>query len=333
MLIFIAVVLAVLGLVSSTAPQLRGNEHVELEASSCKPLGVTQGGSCVSASYCESNLGRSYRGLSCLFCCTGSSDICCVMSTPVSGSFSSSSSMSTSSTSSSSSGTYCPKSRDLVAAYGNPSIQNQGWTISGGGGVATRAAFNLLGGSVEYDLDVTGVNIGVNANMYTISPTFSGSFGQGAYCDGQKLGNLWCLEIDWIETNGGCGGATALHTFSGTGSGCSNWGCAGQYAYNGRTSFHMRIDTDKNGVVTVTRDGKVVSISENGSPGPRDWSKIKSEYGTKGAVIYSSQWVGWVPSVGGRCSASNGNLGSSKFVVSNLRITAAVINGPVPNLC
>ena len=240
---------------------------------------------------------------------------------------------SSSSSGSSRTGTFCPKSKDLVAAYGGPSIINQGWTIYGGGGVATRASYNLLGGSVEFDIDFSGTNIGVNANIYTISPTFSDSFSQAYYCDAQKLGNQWCTEIDWIESNGNCGGATALHTIQGTGTGCTNWGCAGQYAYNGRSSFRMRIDTDMNGVVTVTRDGQVVSIKENGSPLLRDWNKIKADYGSKGAVIYSSQWVGWVPSVNGRCSSTDGKLGSSVFKVSNLKIKGTVVSGPVPNLC
>ena len=95
----------------------------------------------------------------------------------------------------------------------------------------------------------------------------------------------------------------------------------------------MRIDTDMNGVVTVTRDGQVVSIKENGSPLLRDWNKIKADYGSKGAVIYSSQWVGWVPSVNGRCSSTDGKLGSSVFKVSNLKIKGTVVSGPVPNLC
>lgn len=259
----------------------------------------------------------------------GSSDKCCVL--PSEGS----SSSSAISSSNSGSSTYCPRSKDLTVAYGGPSITNGGWTIYGGGGVATKAAFNLLGSSVEYDVDTTDVKIGVNANMYTISPTLTGPFSQSYYCDGQKLGRLWCLEVDWLETNGNCGGATALHTVSGTGTGCTNWGCYGQFSYNGRTSFHMRINTDINGVITVIRDGVVVSINQNGSPGTKDWNIIKNSYGTKGAVIYSSQWVGWVPSVGGRCSSSDGDLARSVYTVSNLRITAprGVISGPVPPLC
>ena len=66
---------------------------------------------------------------------------------------------------------YCPSANDIVAAYGSPNIFNGGWSITGGGAAATKASFNLLGGSVEYDIDLSHANTGVNANIYTISPT------------------------------------------------------------------------------------------------------------------------------------------------------------------
>jgi hypothetical protein len=201
--------------------------------------------------------------------------------------------------------------------------------------VATKSSFNLLGGSVEFDVDFSKTNLGVNANVYTISPTFSGSsFSQSAYCDGQKPGKQWCVEIDWIESNGNCGGATAIHTIPGTGMGCTGWGCFGDYLYNGKSTFHMKIDTDLNGVVTVTRDGQVVRVSQNGSPTASDLNTLKSAYQTKGAVIYSSQWVGWVPPVRNQCGGSSGgNLASSVYKVSNLKITGTVVQGPTPCIC
>merc|ERR1711907_791029 len=53
---------------------------------------------------------------------------------------------------------------------------------------------------------------------------------------------------------------------------------------------------------------------------------VMSQYG---AVIYSSQWTGWVP---GSCGG-DGNLGASSFSVSNLRITGTVVQGPEPRKC
>lgn len=69
-------------------------------------------------------------------------------------------------------GDYCLSKDDLVVAYTTPGSQNQlfdgGWTSKGGGGVASKSAFNLLGGQVDFDIDLSRVHTGVNANIYTI---------------------------------------------------------------------------------------------------------------------------------------------------------------------
>jgi len=231
--------------------------------------------------------------------------------------------------------TYCPSANDLTVAYSGsstPNLVNQGWQTNGGGAVATKAAFNLLGGTVEFDINLGGAQSGVNANIYTISPTFSGSsFVQNDYCDGQKSGSQWCPEIDWIESNGNQCGQTTYHTIQGTGSGCTAWGCDAVYNYNGQTSFHMRFDYSPNGQITATQNGQVLNISP--SPQGSDWSTIQSYYQSRGAVIYSSQWTGWTPTCPGQGSSGNGNLGGSSFSISNLRITGTVVQGPVPASC
>merc|ERR1712232_1034054 len=88
--------------------------------------------------------------------------------------------------------------------------------------------------------------MGVNANIYTISPTFSGSeFSKEAdYCDGAATGDDWCMELDWIEANGKCGGAATIHTIEGPGNdGCTAWGCRVSEHY-GNSKFHMKIEYD-----------------------------------------------------------------------------------------
>jgi len=210
---------------------------------------------------------------------------------------------------------------------------DQGWSVSGNGGVATKSAYNLVGGSVEFDIDFSGVHTGVNANIYTISPSIGGGgYSSGNYCDGADNDKPWCLEVDWVESNGNCGGATTLHTKQGPGpNGCTSWGCRASYHYNGRSSFHMKIDYGTDGSWTTTRDGQVInSGTMSPAPGGGDWSVIKSAYESKGAVIYSSEWTGWVPVED--CGTS-GDLGSSHFKVSNLRITGSVVQGPVPRKC
>ena len=108
---------------------------------------------------------------------------------------------------------FCPAAGDLVTAYtadgGQVKLFDSGWAISAGGAAATAASFNLLGGYVEYDIDFSATNPGVNANIYSVSPQFPGSrFSQDAYCDGSRpAGPGYCTEVDYIETNGNCGGA------------------------------------------------------------------------------------------------------------------------------
>ena len=64
--------------------------------------------------------------------------------------------------------TYCPSASDLTIAYGHPQLLDQGWEIHGNGGVATKSTYNLIGGSVEFDIDFSSVDRGVNANIYTV---------------------------------------------------------------------------------------------------------------------------------------------------------------------
>jgi len=228
---------------------------------------------------------------------------------------------------------WCPSAADLTVAYGSAQLQDQGWTVYGNGAAATKAAYNLVGGFVEYDIDLSSVTPGVNANIYTISPSIgSDGFQGGDYCDGAENGRPWCLEVDWIESNGNCGGATTLHTKPHDGpDGCTAWGCRANYHYNGRSSFHMRIEYGSDGSWTTIRDGQVINAGTmSPTPGEFDWDMIKSTYESKGAVIYSSEWEGWVPV--DDCGSS-GNLGGSHFSINNLRIKGSVVQGPTPQKC
>ena len=232
---------------------------------------------------------------------------------------------------------YCPSADDLTIAYSDktsPQIVDQGWTIHGGGGVASKSAFNLIGGYVEYDIDFSGVPTGVNANIYSISPSDIGSgiYTQSKYCDGAGSGAPWCVEVDWIESNGNCGGATTLHTKQGPGNeGCTAWGCRESYHYGGRAAFHMRVEFAADGAWTTIRDGQVIApASLSPAPGAADQDTMRAAYASAGAVVYSSQWTGWVPV--DDCGTT-GDLSSAVFKVSNLKIVGAVTQGPTPRKC
>ncbi len=187
---------------------------------------------------------------------------------------------------------------------------------------------------MEYDIDLSGSRTGVNSNIYTISPKYfsQGSYTSGDYCDAQKYGNEFCLEVDWIESNGNCGGATTLHTVEGPGpNGCTQWGCMYDYHYNGQSSFHMKVEYAADGTWTVTRNGQRITYAmENPHPTSYD-SSIIADYNNKyGSVITSTQWTGWVPV--GDCGTS-GDLGASRFSISNLVIYGDVKQGPTPTKC
>jgi len=213
-----------------------------------------------------------------------------------------------------------------------PTLTDRGWTILGGGGAATKSAFNILGGYVEYDIDLSNVDSGVNANIYTVSPIFSGSeFNkENDYCDGAQIGADWCMELDWIEANGKCGGAATIHTIEGPGTdGCTAWGCRQSEHYD-RSKFHMKIEYDQSGAWTITRDGKVLS-DFNPAPDGRAWNYMKQMHEERGTVIYSSEWTGWVPVED--CGTNPGDLYGSSVTISNLVVSGVVVQGPEPTKC
>jgi hypothetical protein len=154
---------------------------------------------------------------------------------------------------------YCPAAKDLAIAYGDQvKLKAQGWMVQGDGGASTKASFNLAGGFVEFDLDVSQAKTGVIPNVYSIFPENIAATGfqhDSHYCDADEGAATWCVEHDWIESNGQCGGATALHSVPGIGpESCNSWGCLTTYKYEGGSKFHMRIEYDKSGQFTVMRD-------------------------------------------------------------------------------
>merc|ERR1712110_1354871 len=78
---------------------------------------------------------------------------------------------------------------------------------------------------------------------------------------------------------------------------------------------------------TYSGDGSHVGLQIGGNH--CDGNGLESQLSQYGAVIYSSQWVGWVP---GNCGG-DGNLQASSFAVSDVKITGRVVQGPEPTRC
>merc|ERR1712194_875687 len=158
------------------------------------------------------------------------------------------------------------------------------------------SAFNLNGGFVEFDMDVSNVDVGVNANLFTISPY---SFASDHFNN----------SLDYCAHAQGC--STTNH-------------------FNGTSKFHMKIAYDETGHMTVSRDGEVFA---DYSPAPDDttWVLVKSYHEGRGAVIYGSEWVGYVPVED--CGTTAGDLNNSSYSISNLVISGSVVQGPVPTKC
>lgn len=226
-------------------------------------------------------------------------------------------------------GSYCPAVADLGFDYndGGGEIFDQGWSVTGGARIHSRAAFNLLGGFIEFDMDVSKTQIGINSNLYTISPDLHGAAYESSsqYCDGQGANGLWCMELDILEANGYCGGATTIHAVPGHGGGCDAGGCQETYSFNSRT-FHVRADWSENGDMITTIGGNRVQVPTDAGTRKR----IVETMLTTGAVVQSSQWSGWVP---GAACGPEGSLAQSSFTVRNLVVHGKVVSGPKPATC
>lgn len=236
---------------------------------------------------------------------------------------------------------YCPgNAADMNNEASNPDavvFANGGWVLKGDARVSSKTAWNLLGGFVEFDMNVSRVADAVNTNLYTTSPSRQ-NCGATCYCDIQKspAGKPSCMELDLLENNGRCLLATTLHTFATDGKpnnqNCDRWGCQSQAKLPGSGTFHIFTQFGHDGTVTVYLDG-VANKNYNPVPSQRSNDVVVQTMQSIGAVIESSQWFGWVPG-GNSCPTGNINkLAGSIVSVSNLRVNGTVRQGPIPTLC
>jgi len=167
---------------------------------------------------------------------------------------------------------------------------------------------------MTWSMDLGGAHGGVNNNLYITYPGGDGNPGISNYCDsGGGAGIRGCAEMDWTENNGNCFQATTWHDDAGGGD---------HGGYGGSGGISGNIDCS----VKYSDDGSNVNIQIGGNH--YDGNGQTGEMKSKGAVIYSSQWTGWVP---GDCGG--GDRDSSVYKVSNVKITAKVVSGPEPRRC
>jgi len=219
---------------------------------------------------------------------------------------------------------YCPSSNDFWADGGAQLHSSGGWTINGNGGVHGKTAFNLLGGYIEFDMDVTGAQSNVNNNFYTSSPS-QGLFPQ--YCDIQANDSPQCMEMDIIENNGGCLSQSTWHTWPNKNGDCDENGCWAQEDIKGKNRFHVKAAFSTDGWMSVSIDG-VQFQYKNPVPSGNAQAYVAKIMQSTGAQIQSSQWQGWVPG-----SCGSGDLSSSSFTVSNIKVQGSVVQGNEPNRC
>lgn len=190
--------------------------------------------------------------------------------------------------------------------------------------MSSKAAFNMLGGFIDFDMDLSGAHPNVNQNVYTSSLN-GPNCGKDCYCDAPNGG---CMELDFIEANGNCAYASTWHTTMVGGQNCDVGGC--QHVGAMGNNAHVHVDFSTDGWMTIRVNDEVLDGRKmNPTPGPQDASALASTMRSKGAVLESSQWTGWVP---GNCGG-DGNLAASVFKVSNLKVQGTVVQGPEPKLC
>ena len=190
---------------------------------------------------------------------------------------------------------------------------------------------NLLGGSVEYDVDLSQSNCGCVAAFYLVGAPGKNRNGvywntDGYYyCDANQVGGNYCPEYDIMEANmfvsqttvhscnapdgkgfySQCnrGGTCIQNTKDKVG--YNDYGPGGQYKINTQKPFHFKVDFNKSGsnfgsfVVTMSQDGK--SIQMTGGCGDNANMTNDLRNGMAFTISNWSTYDSWL--WGNRCSA------------------------------
>lgn len=226
----------------------------------------------------------------------------------------------------------CPKEHEGTVQY---APDGDGFTISKGARIGSKTSYNLLNGSISFDMNLTNVPEFVNSNVYLVTnPVWK----RDGYCDGHtplKSGN--CMELDLVENNGDVMGQGNWQVFKSVcdpatcdkslNSACSvpstqAGSCVGQTAHYKSKTVTVKAEFDSEGGSTLTINGQRVDLVEAPSLGSewghfdkstKDWIpadgrqvpvqdpktkwELKEQMRSHGVYIYSSLWEGWVPTV------------------------------------
>ena len=224
---------------------------------------------------------------------------------------------------------YCPTQNDFFEMYqGDVQWSDNGVTISGFGGVHGMQTFNLLGGYVEYDMDTSHAQPGVNSDFYTTSPSKSRF---PLYCDIRGVHDSpRCMELDIVETNGNCVSRTTWHLWPNFDGGCDESGCWGeQWTVSGRRHYKASFAND--GFMTVTIDGVPVNVRNPMVPSQTTVQAVKRNTQRLGLQLHMTAWKSWEP-LEDICPPY-GNISKSVFSVHNLRVYGSVVQGPQATVC
>lgn len=220
-------------------------------------------------------------------------------------------------------GVYCPIEEDFKID-GDVVFSGNGWSMRGEGGVHGLTTYNLNGGYVYFEMDASGGQGGINNNLYTVSPEVC-----CGYCDIQENDSPQCMEMDIIENNGHCCGASTVHTWPNKNGGCDENGCVGSYNLPNGGVFEVKADFSSDGWMAI-RIGGGGEVGYYPAPEANTKNYVQMIMETKGAMIQSTQWKGWTPCEG-QCGF--GDPDDAVYKVKNLRIKGTVVQGKEPTRC
>ncbi|CAD7949891.1 unnamed protein product [Amoebophrya sp. A120] len=251
---------------------------------------------------------------------------------------------------------YCPTEKDwnFYRPQGHSFLPAQnGWGVgyrmfndepgADSFGIVSKFTIDVVGGYVEaLQMDVSQVEDGINANFYTTSPEDifrdPGEWeGKINACDSGGAQEP-CMELDLVETTGGCGFCATWHDPDGKNGGpCDGggWRCQNGWSLE-RKPFDVKMTIDNDGCGNYWKDGQVILDKK-----VMDCTGTKNIVQTRGILIRSTQWAGWTymdqhPEWTPQCPGTKtggGPASGTGFSVAGVRFRGKLVQGEEPTRC